>query len=76
LVVSFPLYSQGAQGAIQGSVFDQSGAVIAGATVSVIDVARGVTRNLIADDAGQYVASSLHPGTNTFRAEFKGFSTQ
>jgi hypothetical protein len=76
LLVSFPLYSQGAQGAIQGSVFDQSGAVIAGATVMVIDVARGVARNLVADDAGQYVASSLNPGTYTVRAEFKGFSTQ
>ena len=32
--------------------FDQCGGVVAGATVTVIDVARGVTRDLIADDAG------------------------
>ena len=43
-----------------GSVFDQSGGAIAGAVVTVIDVARGVTRNLIADGAGQYVATDLN----------------
>ena len=43
-----PLFSQTSQGTIQGGVFDQSGGAIAGATVTVIDVARGVTRALIA----------------------------
>lgn len=76
LLISLPLFSQGSQGTIQGTVFDQSGGVIAGATVAVIDVARGVTRNLVADDAGQYVASNLNPGTYTVRAEFKGFSAE
>ncbi len=46
LVFSVPLFSQGSQGTIQGSVFDQSGGAIAGATVTVIDVARGVYANL------------------------------
>ena len=38
--------SQTSQGTIQGGVFDQSGGAVAGATVTVIDVARGVTRTL------------------------------
>jgi hypothetical protein len=70
-----PLFSQTSQGTIQGGVFDQSGGVVAGATVSVIDVARGVTRALTADDAGQYIANDLIPGTYTVRAEAKGFRT-
>ncbi len=73
LLVCAPLFSQGNQGTIQGSVFDQSGGVIAGAMVTVTDVARGVTRTLTTDTAGQYVASNVNPGTYTVRAEASGF---
>ncbi len=73
LLISLPLFSQSSQGTIQGGVFDQTGGAIAGAMVTVTDVARGLTRNLTADDAGQYVAASLNPGTFTVRAEAKGF---
>ena len=72
-LISLPLFSQANQGTIQGGVFDQTGGAIAGATVSVIDVARGVTRALTTDAAGEYVAPSLLPGTYTVRAEAKGF---
>src|SRR6478609_489450 len=75
LLAWLPLFSQTTQGMIQGAVTDQSGGVISGATVSVIDVARGVTRALITDGAGEYVATNLTPGTYTVRAEAKGFRT-
>jgi hypothetical protein len=75
-LICLPLFSQGGQGAIQGGVFDQSGGAVAGAMVTVTDVARGVTRNLTADAAGQYVANSLNPGTYTVRATSKGFKTE
>jgi hypothetical protein len=75
LLVCLPLLSQTTQGTIQGTVTDQSGGVIAGATVTAIDVARGVTRALITDGAGEYVATNLTPGTYTVRAEAKGFRT-
>ena len=74
-LISLPLFSQANQGTIQGGIFDQTGGAIAGATVSVIDVARGVTRALTTDAAGEYVAPSLLPGTYTVRAEAKGFRT-
>jgi hypothetical protein len=74
-LISVSAFSQAGQGTIQGGVFDQTGGVIAGATVSVIDVARGVTRALTTDGAGEYVAPSLNPGTYTIRAEAKGFRT-
>jgi len=73
LLICLPLFSQGNQGSIQGSVFDQTGGIVAGATVTVIDPARGISRPLTADSAGAYVASSLIPGTYTVRAEAKGF---
>ena len=43
-LICLPLLSQTNQGTIQGGVFDQTGGAVVGATVSVIDVARGVTR--------------------------------
>jgi len=76
LLVCLPLLSQTNQGNIQGGVTDQSGGAIAGAMVTVIDVARGVSRNLVADAAGQYVAADVNPGTYTVRAEAKGFKTE
>lgn len=73
LLISPSLFAQSSQGTIQGGVFDQTGGAIAGAMVTVTDVARGLTRNLATDDAGQYVAAGLNPGTFTVRAEAKGF---
>ena len=64
----------GQQGRILGTVTDQSGGVIAGATVTVTDIQRGVSRALTTDDAGEYSAPQLLPGTYKVRAESKGFS--
>ncbi len=55
----------------RGSVFDQSGGAIPGAMVTVTDVARGTSKVLTADSAGEYVAVDLTPGTYTVRGEAK-----
>ncbi len=73
LLICVPAFAQTSQGTIQGAVFDQSGAVVAGATITISDVARGFSRVLTTDGAGQYVAPALNPGTYTVRAEAKGF---
>src|SRR5216683_981410 len=72
-VVCVPLFSQGNQGRITGTITDQSGGVIAGATVTVKDVERGVSRTLTTGDSGEYNAPNLLPGTYAVRAEAKGF---
>jgi hypothetical protein len=74
-LVCLPLHAQAVQGRIDGGVFDQTGGAIAGATVTVTDVARGVARALTTDSAGEYSAPDLLPGTYTVRAEAKGFRT-
>jgi Carboxypeptidase regulatory-like domain/TonB dependent receptor len=61
-------------GRIYGAVADQTGAVVPGVMVTVTDVARGVSRTLTTDNAGEYSAPSLVPGTYTIRAEAKGFN--
>src|SRR5580700_9871106 len=75
LLVCVPVFSQGNYGRILGTVVDQSGGVVAGATVTVLDVDRGVSRTLTTDDAGEYNAPNLEPGKYTVRAEAKGFKT-
>src|SRR6202158_2273728 len=68
-----PLFSQGNQGRITGTITDQSGGVVAGATVTVKDVQRGVSRTLTTGDSGEYNAPNLLPGTYVVRTEAKGF---
>src|ERR1700722_554238 len=72
-LVCAPLFSQGNQGRISGTITDQSGGVIAGASITVKDVERGVTRTLTTVDSGEYNAPNLLPGRYTVRAEAKGF---
>ena len=62
LLLCSAAFPQANQGTIQGSVFDQTGGALVGAKVTVIDVDRGVTRNLLSDSAGAYVAPNLNPG--------------
>lgn len=64
---------QAGTGQIHGTVRDQTGGAIAGATLTITNVAGGVTRNLTADGNGMYSASDLRPGTYTARATFPGF---
>src|SRR3989441_11474364 len=73
LLFSSPLFSQGSNGRILGTVTDQSGGVISGATVTIIDKDRGVARTLTTDDAGEYNAPTLNPSTYTVRVEANGF---
>jgi len=74
LLCCIPAFSQLNLGRIYGAVSDQSGAVVPGVMVTVTDVARGVSRTLTTDNAGQYAAPSLVPGTYNIRAEATGFS--
>jgi hypothetical protein len=68
------LFAQ-ANGRILGTVTDQTGAIIAGAKVSIIDTQRGLARSLTTDQAGEYNAPTLIPGTYTVRVEAPGFKT-
>jgi hypothetical protein len=75
LLLCLPLFSQGSSGRILGTVTDQSGGVVAGATVTITDTERGVTKNLVTNEPGEYNAPTLNPGTYKVRVEAKGFKT-
>src|SRR5947209_4331266 len=75
LLCSVAMFAQGNFGRILGRVTDPTGAVLPGATVSIIDTQRGLARTLTTDEVGQYNAPTLIPGAYTVRVEFPGFKT-
>ena len=60
---------------ISGSVTDSTGAVIAGATVSVRNVQTGVELTFHTDSSGRYSAPSLMIGQYEVQAQTEGFQT-
>src|SRR5216683_1454344 len=75
LALSLSSWSQSTAGRVLGSVTDQSGAAVAGATVVVTDTQRGTSRKLETDASGDYVAPDLIPGSYKIRVEAKGFKS-
>ncbi len=74
-LMSLPALAQSTAGRVLGTVIDQSGAAVAGATVVVTDTQRGTSRSLVTDASGDYVAPDLIPGTYKIHVAAKGFKT-
>ena len=68
------LFSQSSEGRILGTVTDQSGAVVAGARITVTNTSTNVSRQLTTTGAGEYVAPNLEPGLYRVSAEAQGFT--
>lgn len=62
-------------GDISGVVTDTTGAPIPGATVTVLNIATGVSKELLTNDAGVYDTSSIVLGTYKITFSRQGFST-
>jgi hypothetical protein len=73
VAISLPVLSQTTMGRILGSITDQSGAAVAGATVVIADVQRGTRRTVTTDASGNYAVPELQPGIYKVRTEAKGF---
>ena len=65
--------AQTSEGRILGTVYDQSGAVIGGAKITVTNTATNVSHQLVTSGAGEYFAPNLEPGPYTVAAEADGF---
>lgn len=65
--------AQTSEGRILGAIYDQSGAVISGAKVTVTNKETNVSRQLVTTSAGEFVAPNLEPGMYTVTAEAAGF---
>src|SRR3954470_4691013 len=65
--------SQGANGAIEGTVSDSSGGVLPGVTVTVTNVDTGAERSVVTNENGLYRAPLLPLGKYRVVAELQGF---
>ena len=61
------------EGSIEGTVTDASGAVVAGATVTITNNASGVSMTRTTTAQGFYVISPILPGSYTLTASANGF---
>ena len=67
--------AQSVSGTILGTVTDSTGAVVAGAKVTIINEGTGLTRTVVADVNGEYTAPALPTGHYTITSEMTGFKT-
>lgn len=66
-------FAQESRGTIQGTVTDQQGAVVAGASVVVTETATKTSVSLKTNETGHYLAPLLMPGDYTVTVEQPGF---
>jgi hypothetical protein len=65
--------SQGANGAIEGTVTDSSGGVLPGVTVTITNLDTGAERTVVTNEKGLYRAPLLQVGKYRVVAELQGF---
>src|SRR6266446_7917471 len=76
LFLSLSLFSQVNTGTISGVVQDSSGALIAGATITIRHVDTGTARTVTSDEGGRYIAPVLPLGNYELQAQQSGFQTE
>ncbi len=73
LTLSLTAAAQVTTGSIEGTIRDQSGAVVPNATVNVTDTGKGITTTVKTGGNGDYTVPFLIPGTYTVAVESEGF---
>jgi hypothetical protein len=68
-------YGQTFRGAINGTVTDPSGSVVAGAMVTATDTATNIAHSMAATGDGQFSFQDLPPGTYSVKVAANGFQT-
>jgi hypothetical protein len=75
LSLSVALAQTASTASIAGVISDATGAVVAGATVKLVDKATGVERTAAADQAGRYIFAAVEPGAYDLTVSAPGFRT-
>jgi hypothetical protein len=68
------LYAQEYRGRIQGTITDPSQAAVAGATVTLANVATNVSTTRNCNQTGHYLFDMIEPGAYTLKVEMSGFA--
>ncbi|MGH9200069.1 MAG: carboxypeptidase-like regulatory domain-containing protein, partial [Vicinamibacterales bacterium] len=72
-IAAVPAFGQGDRSQIAGFVKDQSGAVIPGATVTIVNSQTRLEWTSVTDGRGYYVFPALAPGMYEIAVELQGF---
>ena len=75
MVPALRVFAQNDTGSVVGAIQDTSGAVVPGASISVLNKATGASFTTTTDNSGEYEVPSLHTGVYKISAEHSGFST-
>ena len=73
LSLSAVSYAQSGSSSVRGTVRDQQGNLVSGATVTITDVERNFSRTQTTSEDGTYVFSSIPPSTYAIQVEASGF---
>jgi len=75
LVLPISLWGQVSTTALRGTVFDEKGAVVNGATVTISDPATGFSRTTKSTSQGEYQFPQISPATYVLTTTAPGFAT-
>jgi hypothetical protein len=76
LLGTIPAWAQSiSTGTVAGTITDPSGAVVAGATVTLTDTSTNISRAVTTNPAGRYFFADTAPGTYNVAVSKAGFST-
>src|SRR4051812_27757337 len=73
LLLSLPLVAQKTTGTIRGTITDPSGAVVAGAQVTITNVNTAATRSATTGTEGLYAFTDLQPGMYDVKVSHPNF---
>jgi outer membrane receptor protein involved in Fe transport len=71
-----PAHAQSATGSIEGSIVDQSGALMPGVTLTAVQAATGLTRTTVSDENGLFRLLLLPVGVYDVTADLSGFTSR
>ena len=67
--------AQSTNASVDGTIKDDQGGVLPGATVTVVNANTGLTRSVVTGERGSYRVSELPPGRYTVKVEMPGFAS-
>src|SRR5437016_5859528 len=75
IIISSSAFAQSVTGNISGSVTDPNGAVVAGASVTLVNDQTKDKRDQVTNDSGRFNFASVQPGVYSLKIEHQGFET-
>ena len=76
ILFACPAVAQAVYGNVYGRITDQSGALIASARITILDVARGNLVQTASNAFGNYMVTHLAPGDYNVRGQAPGFKSK